>query len=208
MLAAHDEVIITRSIRADDAPTTPSRWLERMEAVLHASALKGGLVTTADAEVMAAISACQHLPIQAIEMPRPCPALSLRPKQYSATDFDMLISDPYQIYARKILRLRPLDEMDKRPDNALKGNLIHEILGDFLQRYPGGDLPEDAAEQLCRAADKCFAPYLAHPPGRHNSILSAAYFGHGRRSDQIAGQDRLRWENASGQTGKKNALFR
>ncbi|MGB0815621.1 MAG: double-strand break repair protein AddB [Candidatus Puniceispirillaceae bacterium] len=164
MLAAHDEVIITRSVRADDAPTTPSRWLERMEAVLHASALKDGLVTTADAEVMAAISACQHLPVQAIEMPRPCPALSLRPKQYSATDFDMLISDPYQIYARKILRLRPLDEMDKRPDNALKGNLIHEILGDFLQNYPEGDLPEDAAEQLCTAAEKCFAPYLVHPP--------------------------------------------
>ena len=166
MLATHPEVMITRSVRADDAPTTPSRWIERMQAVLAAAALEEGLVTQADADVIAAISAHQSLGVKAMEMPRPCPALSLRPERYSATDFDLLISDPYQIYARKVLRLNKLEEIDKRPDNALKGNLIHGVLASFLAAHPSGELPENAPDLLYQLAERRFAPYLAHPPVR------------------------------------------
>ncbi len=166
MLATHPEVMITRSVRADDTPTTPSRWIERMQAVLRAAALEEGLVTQADEDVVAAISAHQSLYVKAREMPRPCPALSLRPEQYSATDFDLLISDPYQVYARKVLRLKKLEEIDKRPDNALKGNLIHSILASFLTAYPSGDLPENAPDLLYQLAERSFAPYVAYPPVR------------------------------------------
>lgn len=166
MLATHPQVMITRSARADDAPTTPSRWIERMQAVLQAAALKEGLETQPDDDVIAAISAHQSLPVNPAAMPRPCPALSLRPNRYSATDFNLLISDPYQIYARKVLRLNKLEEIDKRPDNALKGNLIHGVLASFLAAHPTGDLPADAADLLYQLAERRFAPYLVHPPVR------------------------------------------
>ena len=166
MLASLPNVMITRSARADDAPTTPSRWIERMQAVLQAAALNDGLVSELDPDIIAAMSACKSLPVQPIEMPRPCPDPALRPKQYSATDFDMLISDPYQIYARKVLRLRPVEAIDKRPDNALKGTIIHDVLAAFLKAHPTGPLPEDAADKLYQLAKARFAPYLVHPPVR------------------------------------------
>mgnify|MGYP000285157283 FL=1 len=63
--------MITRSARAEDAPTTPSRWIERMQAVLQAAALKEGLITQPDDDVIAAISAHQSLPVNPEAMPRP-----------------------------------------------------------------------------------------------------------------------------------------
>ena len=182
MLASLPNVMITRSARADDAPTTPSRWIERMQAVLQAAALGDGLVTVLDKDIIAGMSACQNLPVQPIEMPRPCPSLALRPKQYSATDFDVLISDPYQIYARKVLRIRPLEAIDKRPDNALKGTIIHDVLAAFLKAYPTGPLPEDAVDKLCALAAPRFQPYLVHPPVRlfwqHKFQQIAEWFCH------------------------------
>ena len=55
-LAAHDfvqacgaaEVVLTRAERVEGAPTVPSRWLQRLDAVLRASPLKLRLKTRAE----------------------------------------------------------------------------------------------------------------------------------------------------------------
>ena len=134
-----------------------------MQAVLQAAALNDGLVSELEPDIIAAMSAFKNLPVQPIEMPRPCPSLALRPKQYSATDFDMLISDPYQIYARKVLRIKPLDTIDKRPDNTLKGTIIHDVLAEFFNAYPTGALPEDAADKLYQLAEARLRPIWCIP---------------------------------------------
>ncbi len=164
MLASHPQVVLTRAARADDAPATPSRWTERMQAVLAAAALGSDLPRSVPASVAAGLNLCKQLPVKPADSPAPCPELALRPRRFSATDFDIWISDPYQIYARKILRLRALDPPGKKPDAALRGTLVHRILAEFLNDYPDGALPEDAREQLLARADTAFAPYKFHPP--------------------------------------------
>ena len=45
--------------------------------------------------------------------------------------------DPYAIYARHILRLRPLDEaIDAEPEAAEFGTFVHAALAAFLNQRP------------------------------------------------------------------------
>ena len=41
-----------------------------------------------------------------IGRPRPCPPISARPRRFSATEIDLWVTDPYAIYAKKILNLK------------------------------------------------------------------------------------------------------
>ena len=111
---------MTRARQADDSPTTPSRWLERLKAVLVAARLSKMLEIGSPSSVETALNFHLSQPVKAIEMPAPRPEVALRPRQFSATEFDHWISDPYFIYAKKILRLKPLDPVDRRPDATLR----------------------------------------------------------------------------------------
>jgi ATP-dependent helicase/nuclease subunit B len=62
------------------------------------------------------------------------------------TALDTLIGDPYQFYARHILRLNPLDALDAEPTPAWQGSLAHEILQTWHDR--GGDIHAIALEEL------------------------------------------------------------
>ncbi|MDA7775877.1 double-strand break repair protein AddB [Alphaproteobacteria bacterium] len=170
-LSAHDffmnvcapEIIITRALRVDDVPTTPSRWLERLGVVLTAIGHKGALAIGLPDDIAAILAAPRRIMPRPCAMPQPRPALSLRPRKFSATDFDKWITDPYQIYAQKILKLRRLDPVDRRPDAALKGMLFHDALAQFSARYDTGPLPDDAFQHLMACARSVFKPYLHHP---------------------------------------------
>lgn len=171
-LSAHDfliqvctpEVTITRARRADDSPTTPSRWLERLKAVLIAAQLSETLHTDIPIAIETALTSHLSQPVKAVDMPAPRPEIALRPRQFSATEFDNWISDPYFIYAKKILKLKPLDPVDRRPDAALRGTLTHKALAAFIDQYPAGQLPTDAKDTLYRFGEAVFAPYFGHPP--------------------------------------------
>ena len=171
-LSAHDfvmqvctsHVTITRARRADDSPTTPSRWLERLKAVLAAARLTERLESGIPKDILAALGHHLNQPVLPVAMPAPRPEIAVRPRQFSATEFDSWISDPYFIYAKKILKLRPLQPVDKRPDAALRGTLTHKALAEFIEQFPSGDLPDNAAETLYRIGEAIFAPYFWHPP--------------------------------------------
>ncbi len=170
-LSAHDffmnvcapEIVMTRAIRVDDVLTTPSRWLKRLSTVLKAIGLEKALATDVPDGVGAIMAAQRAIIPKPCDMPAPRPVLSLRPRSFSATDFDKWITDPYQIYARKILKLRRLDPVDKRPDSALKGMLFHDVFAQFSKRHDNGPLPESAFENLMDEARRLFKPYLRHP---------------------------------------------
>jgi ATP-dependent helicase/nuclease subunit B len=55
----------------------------------------------------------------------------LKPKKLAATHIELLIRNPYAFYARKILKLYPLDEIMKQPDFADFGNFIHKVFEDY-----------------------------------------------------------------------------
>jgi len=146
-LSAHDfqqaasapEVWLTRSIRSDDAETVPSRWLNRMRNLLAGLPDQGGAqaldaMTARGAHWLRLASALEdpgHVPAQ--KRPSPCPPVAARPRDFSVTEIKRLIRDPYAIYARHVLRLRPLDPLMKVPDALLRGTVLHEVLDRFIK---------------------------------------------------------------------------
>ena len=172
-LSAHDvwmavcapEVMVTRAMRDGDSVTTPSRWLQRLEAVLAAlqitDALDRGALMTSRLAALAPLP-----PLAPVRRPVPCPPVTARPRRFSATEIDDWISDPYSIYAKRILNLRPLDDIDRAPDAALRGNIVHDALAAFVKEYPEGPLPDDALSQLRQFGRTFFEPFWQIPSVR------------------------------------------
>lgn len=146
-LSAHDfqqaacapEVWLTRAAKSDDAETVPSRWLNRLTNLMD------GLPDQQGPETLAAMSrrgADWLAMADALETPgetppahrpSPRPPVAARPRQLYVTAIRDLVRDPYAIYAKHVLRLRPLDPLDQAPDALLRGIVVHAALEDFVQ---------------------------------------------------------------------------
>src|SRR3546814_18181797 len=60
--------------------------------------------------------------------PAPRPPADQRPKKISVTAVDKLKADPYEFYAKHILRLVRRDPVDVDPSAADRGNAMHAIM--------------------------------------------------------------------------------
>ena len=167
-LAAHDfcqmmgadEVVLTRSLKSGGAPTVPSRWLMRVEALLQGLGLDGVLAPQKPwAQWSAARS--QTGAVSSAKPPSPCPPLEARPRRLSVSDIQLLIANPYAIYARHILELSPLNPLEAGPGGAERGQIIHEMLHRFARAFPGV-LPPAASRELLAIFDQCAALYGDH----------------------------------------------
>ncbi len=153
-LAAHDfvqagaapDVVLTRARKVDGTPTVPARWLLRLETVLKAV----GLEWPATAALQYRHWATQMdapAEIKPVARPAPCPPVAERPRELSVTRIESWMRDPYQIYAKYVLKLNALDPLDADPGGAERGTFIHAALEKFVRAYPD-KLPEDAEAQL------------------------------------------------------------
>jgi ATP-dependent helicase/nuclease subunit B len=93
---------------------------------------------------------------------RACPPLAARPRQLSVTQVETWIRDPYAIYARHVLNLRALDELDADPGRAELGIKVHAALAEFVRRHPRG-LPLFPEAELVEIGRGCFGPILSRP---------------------------------------------
>ena len=84
--------------------------------------------------------------------PRPCPPVSARPRSLSVTQIERWIANPYEIYARHILKLVPLTPLGTAPDAAMRGSAFHLILNRFTEAYPDA-LPDDIEAALEELGD-------------------------------------------------------
>lgn len=146
-LSAHDfqqaigarEVWLTRSIRSDDAETVASRWLNRLINLLRGLPDQNGCETLGEMRARGdhwlGLARALEQPgiIPPAQRPAPCPPPETRPKQLSVTAIKRLIRDPYAIYARYVLRLKPLDPLMQAPDALLRGIVLHKILEEFIR---------------------------------------------------------------------------
>ncbi len=168
-IAAHDfaqalgapSVALTRAARREGVPTVPSRWLLRLDTVLRAVGLDGTLGPEPE---IAAAAALRDEPGQRLPSPpvAPRPPLAARPRQLSVTQIETWIRDPYAIYARHILRLRALDELDADPGRAELGIRVHEALAEFVRRHPHA-LPPSAEAELIEIGRAAFGAILSRP---------------------------------------------
>ena len=156
------EVVLSRASRVDGAPTVPSRWLMRIDALLGGMGLADvlrptkpwlGWARARDARISAA---------EPIRAPEPRPALALRPRKLSASDIERWIRNPYSLYAHRILSLEVLSPLGAAPGPREKGTIIHEALSRFTRRF-STTLPPDIARELMRDAEAVLKDYAAHP---------------------------------------------
>ena len=155
MLAAAPCVLLTRALKADGAPTIPSRWLQRLAQLSRGLGLsdllaEGQSYTRLAAQLMD-VPQGPRLP-----RPKPTPPVDVRPHRLSVTEIETWLRDPYAIYAKHVLRLRPLQALDEAIGPLERGTALHKALEIFIARCRGG-LPDDAVAQLVAIADEVFA---------------------------------------------------
>lgn len=148
--AAAPEIWLTRSTKSNGAETVPSRWLNRLANLLSGLPSREG---PAALEAMKdrgrrwlALARAAEEPMAApsVRRPSPAPPAAARPNKLSVTEIKRLVRDPYAIYARHVLRLRPLDPLMRPPDALLRGILLHEILENVVKDARDADRPVSA----------------------------------------------------------------
>jgi ATP-dependent helicase/nuclease subunit B len=154
--AAAPRVVLSRATKVDGTPTVPSRWLLRLFAVL------GDRRPAASPAVdwARALDPPSGTPAPP---PEPRPPLEARPRELSVSDVERWMRDPYALYARKILRLDPLDPLDADPGAAERGSVIHDALYRFLQAQGDRPLGSDALDRLLAIGREAFGAALLRP---------------------------------------------
>ena len=178
-LSAHDfasalaaeRVLLTRAEREGGAPTVPSRWLARLDALFGYDPEKpettpeyiqrGRHAYLAWAEQLDGKVDYKPWP-----RPEPRPPLEARPTRLSVSSIEQWRRDPYGLYARRILKLRLLDPLEEELGAAERGSRLHAALDEFLKTYPSGRLPPDALALFEAMGERHLQTVLAAPAER------------------------------------------
>ncbi len=151
-LSAHDfaqaacapEVVLLHCERREGAPTVQSRWLWRLKTLARGA----GLELPARPELASWARALDEpLPFTPARRPAPCPPAEARPVELPVTGVETWVRDPYAVYARYVLKLRPLNRPDEPVEARARGEAMHLALQRFAESFPD-DLPPDAAERM------------------------------------------------------------
>jgi ATP-dependent helicase/nuclease subunit B len=146
-LSAHDFVqgasqpevwMVTRQ-RREGEPQVKSRWLWRLETLTTgagehlptqphwldwARRMDGPLTLVPEA-------------LKPATRPQPAPPVEARPLQLPVTQVEMLERDPYAVYARYVLRLKPLDRPNEPFEALRRGTAIHAV----AEAFAADDMP-------------------------------------------------------------------
>ncbi|MCV0394686.1 MAG: double-strand break repair protein AddB [Rhizobiaceae bacterium] len=154
MAMGHDQVVLTRSVRAGDAPAVQSRWLQRLVTCIGDEAAKP-MRDRGEQLIDLARHIDEAPDIDFARRPRPTPPLGARPTHFSVTQIETLRRDPYAIYARKILKLEALEPLLRDPAASDRGLLFHDILHRFSGRV-ADPFADEALDVLLRTGRECF----------------------------------------------------
>jgi len=162
-LAAHDfvqalgneAVIIAYADRVGTSPALPSRLVQRLEAFAGADSARAwqarGAVWLEQARRIDAVTDTSPA-----SRPAPNPPAEMRPRTLSVTEIETLMRSPYDVYAKHVLGLRPLDPLGETPDARERGTIVHDIFAQFVIDKHEVMAP-DALEVLKAIAQEKFA---------------------------------------------------
>ncbi|MCJ9669201.1 double-strand break repair protein AddB, partial [Neorhizobium sp. SHOUNA12B] len=142
-------LILSRSMRQGSTPTVASRWLQRLLALggrQFADELRTRGHQYRDWASM--IDAGENQPVA--KRPAPKPPADLQPVKYSFSEVGRLRRDPYSIYARRILKLDPLDPFNRDPGASERGTLYHAIIDRYTREghKPGTPAAREAMRRI------------------------------------------------------------
>ncbi len=149
------EVYLTRAGRVQGTPMMKSRWWMRLQAVAEAVGLKAERLT--DKNLLSLVRLLEEPDkFETLQPPAPKPPFAARPRRLSVSGIELLMRDPYSVFARYILKLQPLKKIEPELTKADYGIIIHGILEEFNHKYPR-QFPENAKEELLALGRRCFA---------------------------------------------------
>jgi ATP-dependent helicase/nuclease subunit B len=162
-LAAHDfaqgmgnaAVILAYADRVGSSPSLPSRLVQRLDAFIGEHASRDmrarGQVWIESARQLDSVAQ-----VVAALRPEPNPPVHTRPRKLSVTEIETLMRSPYDLYAKHVLKLKPLDALGEDPDARERGTIVHAIFARFVFEKCDPAGPQ-AFEQLMDIAREEFA---------------------------------------------------
>lgn len=140
-IVAHDfiqllsakEIVLTRAATEEGSPSTPSRFLEVLLAHLGR---QGGSVATLKKAHKGSQEGIRGRNFGFVR-PQPKPPLAMRPTKMALTDVGPWLLNPYEVYAKYILKLRPLPSIESEDISLRFGIMIHSLLAELLPLYRG-----------------------------------------------------------------------
>ena len=155
-LAASDEVLFTRSLKVDGTPGIESRWLQRLRQLTQGLELDAKLETSKPLQCFAMLFTTPERPPIPAPCPEPRPPLARRPRELSVTEIETWLRDPYAIYAKHVLGLKPLEPVDAEIGPMDRGSAMHTILEQFI-REAGDGFPPNPVARLIAISEEIFA---------------------------------------------------
>jgi ATP-dependent helicase/nuclease subunit B len=160
-LAAHDfaqgasapEAVLVSSERREGAPAVASRWLWRLETLVKGAGLVLPIRPALIGHARALDAPDRFAPSG---RPRPTPPVAVRPRRLPVTGVERWIRDPYAVYARYILRLRPLDRPGEPVEALARGTAVHAAFERFATEHPG-ELRDGAEDAFAGILMQCLA---------------------------------------------------
>jgi ATP-dependent helicase/nuclease subunit B len=152
-LAAAQRVVLTRAQKSEGTPMVASRWIQRLQQLTRGLGITAALDLDPKYRDYAAALCDPGAPKPELP-PYPKPPVAARPRELSVTDVEKWVRDPYAIYAKKVLRLKPLDPVDADIGYLERGSAFHTVLERFVRRYSA--MPENAALRMGVIVDEVF----------------------------------------------------
>ena len=184
-LSAHDfqqavaapRVVLSRALRNAEAETVPSRWINRLTNLMDGLPMRSGPEALrqmrARGKTWLDLAAAMDRPLPSPDAglrpatrPAPRPPLTARPTSLSLTRIEVLIRDPYAIYADKVLNLRPLDPIRQAPDARDRGTVVHTILERFVRERPAEEDRHHARSRLMALTTEVLEDQVPWPAAR------------------------------------------
>ncbi len=158
---SNPNVLLSRSVRSGDAPTVASPFLTRLMMVLKGAGLDQEIQSKTQ---LLEIHDAMQTPadVHPIEPPEPRPPSSVRPKELPVTAIEKLMRDPYSVYAKYVLKLRPKTRLDASPSVSERGTFTHDALDTFVKKYPD-KLPDNAYDELLKIGRESFEARINNP---------------------------------------------
>ncbi|MDR2068023.1 MAG: PD-(D/E)XK nuclease family protein [Holosporaceae bacterium] len=127
-----NQVLITRSEIIDGLQQRKYRYLEilaqNQDVAGKASQIGEGALQRLTLNIQ------EHRKREIIPWNEPNPELRHRPHKLWASDVDLLINNPYAFYAKRILHLPELRDINNRKN--IRGNYLHTLLETFVNHSP------------------------------------------------------------------------
>jgi ATP-dependent helicase/nuclease subunit B len=159
LLGSGPRVFLSYRQRDGGAPAARSRYIERLVACLAMQGVEEATITHHDYRELAS---AQDTARGFAPEPPPQPQPAARPAQLPVSDLDRLFSDPYSLYAKHLLHLRPLQPLDAEPEARDFGIIAHRALRALTEHWNQHAASPDAAT-LASMADEALQALAARP---------------------------------------------